>query len=129
MANARPNISAQSATIKHVAATVGTNSPDLAGGSGRGLIVFADVSAITGTAPTLIVTIQGKDPVSGNYYTILASAALTATGTTVLRVFPGLTAVANATVNDILPPDFRIITAIGGATPAVSATVSFSVVE
>lgn len=44
----------------------------------------------------------------GQYYTILASAAITGTGTTVLRVYPGLTAASNLVANDILPSTWRV---------------------
>lgn len=129
MANSRPNRAAPSAIIQHSAAAAGVNGPDLDGGYGKGLLLFIDITAITGTSPTLTVTIQGKDPVSGKYYTILASAALAAVATTVLKVYPGLTAAANSVANDVLPPDFRIITSIGGTTPAVTATISYVVIE
>jgi len=54
---------------------------------------------------------------------------LNSTGTTVLTVYPGLTAAANVTVNDVLPRTWRVITAIGGSTPAVTATVGASVIH
>src|SRR5690348_10994234 len=69
----------------------------------RGVKVVVDVTAITGTAPTLTVKLQGYDPVSHKTYDILASAALSAVGTTVLTIYPGLTAAANTTADDILP--------------------------
>ena len=73
-----------------------------------------DVTAISAT-PSVTFTIQGKDDLSGKYYTILASAAITGTGTTVLRVYPGLTAAANLTANDVLPGTWRLITTHGDA--------------
>lgn len=112
------------AIITHTAASAGVNGPDLDGSNHKGVLVYVHITAITGTTPTLTVTIQGKSPVSGQYHTILASAALNATGLTVLRVYPGLTAAANLTVSDIAPPTFRVITAIGGGTPAVTATIT-----
>lgn len=117
------------ALITHSAASAGVNSSDQDGNRGRGVMVFVRISAITGTSPTLTVTLQGKDEASGQYYTILASAALTATGLTVLKVYPGLTAAANTVANDILPSTYRVISAIGGTSPAVTATVSAVVVE
>ena len=129
MANARPNQTTQSAIITHTAAATGVNGLDINNGYGRGILIFVDITALTGTAPTLTVTLQGKDPVSGKYYTILASTALAAVATTVLRVFPGLTAAANLIANDLLPPDFRFITTIGGTTPAVTSTISYAVIE
>lgn len=90
----------------------------------RGMHLVIDITAITGTTPTLTVTIEGKDPTSGKFYTILASAALNATGTTVLKVYPGLTAAANTVANDVIPRDFRVKAVVGGTTPAVTATIS-----
>lgn len=116
------------AVITHAAAAAGVTSGDMNSTSFNGLLLFINITAITGTAPTLTVTIQGRTPL-GLYYTILASAALTATGLTVLRVYPGLTAAANLTVNDILPAGFRIVSSIGGTTPAVTGTISVVLVS
>ena len=76
-----------------------------------------DITAIVST-PLVTVTIQGKDPISGKYYTILASAALAAAATTVLRVYPGLVAVANLTVNDVMPRHWRVSVTVGDADSA-----------
>lgn len=78
----------------------------------RGIIVVIDATAKTST-PSVTFTIQGKDAVSGKYYTILASAAITDTGTTVLRVYPGATNASNVTANDVLPVTWRLITTAG----------------
>lgn len=89
----------------------------------RGLLVYINISLLAGTAPTLTVTITGVTP-GGQTYTILASAVLNATGLTVLRVYPGLTGVANLKADDVLPSSVRIDTAIGGsAGQAVTATI------
>jgi hypothetical protein len=120
-------LTTQSLTL--VAATAGVNSPDYYNNTHRGIKIVVNITAISGTTPTLTVTLQGKDPASGAYYTILASAALSATGTTVLTVYPALPATANQSANDVLPPTFRIITAIGGTAPAVTATVGASLIN
>lgn len=78
----------------------------------RGLVVVVDATAVTGT-PSVTVTVAGVDRVSGKTWTLLASAAITGTGTTVLKIGPGLTAAANAAVNDMLPPVFRVTCAHG----------------
>lgn len=116
------------AYITQTAASAGVNGADLQNYEARGVKVVINISAITGTGPTYTVTIQGKDVASGQYYTLLASAALNATGTTVLTVFPGAPASANVSANDALPANWRIITAVAGTTPAVTATISFSTV-
>jgi hypothetical protein len=80
--------------------------------------ITIDITALTGT---LTVTVEGIDPESGKTYTILASAALAGTGTTVLRIFPGATVAANLTANDIMPKFFRIKAVV------VTGPVTFSV--
>lgn len=117
------------ALITLTAASSGVNSADQTNLSGRGINLVIDVTAISGTSPTLTVTLQGKDTASGQYYTILASAALTATGVTVLQVFPGAAVTANVSANAQLPRTWRISTAIGGTTPSVTATIGASVIE
>ena len=85
-------------------------------GRDRGLIVVVDTTAVEGAggdAPSTVVTIQGYDSLSAKWYTILASAALTAVGTVVLRVFPGATAASNLTANDVLPNQWRVIATHG----------------
>lgn len=115
----------QSLSVLSLAAASASGvSGDLAQFYARGLHLVVDITTITGTTPTLTVTIQAKDPTSGKYYTLLTSAALNATGTTVLKVYPGLTAAANTVANDVLPRDWRISYAIAGTTPAVTATFS-----
>lgn len=91
--------------------------------------VIVDITVITGTSPTLTVTIQGKDAVSGKYYTILASAALSTVSTTILKVCPGITAAANVAVSDLLPRDWRVSYTVAGTTPAVTATTAVSYVR
>jgi hypothetical protein len=125
----RNNLSNISPIAALVAAAVGSNGADQVNYNGRGLHLTIDITAITGTTPTLTVTIQGKDPVSGKYYTLLASAALAAVATTVLRVYPGLAAAANLVANDALPRNWRVITVIGGTTPAVTATIAASIIN
>lgn len=126
---ATPNNIDTGALITLTAASAGVNGTDQINNTGRGINVVINITAITGTTPTLTVTLQGKDTVSGVYYTILASAALAATGTTVLQVFPGATATANVSANALLPRTWRVISVIGGTTPSVTATVSASVIE
>ena len=67
----------------------------------RGCVVVIDVTAAS--SPSVVFTLQGRDAFSQKYWTIVASAAITGTGTTILRAYPGLTAAANLTVSDILP--------------------------
>lgn len=116
------------ALITHTAAAAGVSGADQLNVNGRGLQVGVNITAGTGTSPTLQVIIEGKDAASGVYYTLFASAAIAATpGFTALSVYPGLT--GSATVgNQVLPRTWRVRTVIGGTTPAVTATVGASII-
>ena len=112
--------------VTHTAAGAGTvTGPVFDTQMGLGLLIFINVTAITGTSPTVTVTLKGLIDETGTAsYTIIASAALNATGLTVLRIYPGLTAAANLVVNDVVPGRCQISSVIGGTTPAVTATIS-----
>lgn len=94
----------------------------------KGCIIFINATAVSGTSPTLAVTLKGVDSVSGTAYTILASANITAPGMTVLRVYPGLTAAANLVANDVTPIQSRIDYTIGGTTPSFTGTISMALI-
>lgn len=110
------------------AASAGGNSSDQTNMNGRGVQVGINITAISGTSPTLTVTVQGKDAASGAYYTILASASLNATGFTLLTVYPGAATTANVSTPIPLPRTWRILYAITGTGPSVTATVGASVI-
>jgi hypothetical protein len=77
------------------------------GGEVKGLILIIDCTAVAAT-PSVVFTIVGVDPVSGKTFTILVSAAITGTGTTVLRVHPDLTVAANQVAKDIVPAQWSV---------------------
>jgi len=83
------------------------NTPDQVNYNHRGVIVVVDMTVVPGVD---IVTpkIQGKDPVSGKYYDILAGVGIVAVSTVVLRVFNGITVTANLAVSDLLPRTWRL---------------------
>ena len=83
------------------------------------------INVTAATTSTLTLTIQGKDPVSGGYYTILTGVAITATGMTVLKVHPGIAASANAAAQDILPHTWRVSCAKGDSS-SWTYSVAFS---
>jgi len=98
-----------------------TESATIACESGQGLF-FIDCTALTATG-SIVFTIAGVSP-SGTAYTILTSAAITATGMTVLRVSPQLTAAANTIAKDMLPAALKI-TATHANGVAVTYSMSF----
>lgn len=96
------------------ARTASADSGDLKNHQHRGVHVVIDATAAAAT-PSVVFAIQGKCPLSGVYYTILASAAVTGVSTTVLRVFPGATAAANLAANDMIPENWRVLATAGDA--------------
>ncbi len=76
------------------------------------------IDVTSGSTLSLTPTIDGFDDVSGKWYNILTGAALTATGTTVLRVYPGVTPASNLAVSDVLPPTWRLVMTHGNANAA-----------
>lgn len=99
------------------AARTATSNVALINSRGKALHLVVDVTANPGTLGSITVTIQAKDPVSGKFYTLLASAAITAVGTTVYRVGPALTAAANLVANDVVPKDLNILVTANNANP------------
>jgi hypothetical protein len=94
----------------------------------RGLQLGINITAIAGTSPTLTVIVEGLDEASGQYYTLLSSAALAATGFTLLSVYPGIAAAANSAASQVLPKSWRVRYTIAGTTPAVTATIGASLI-
>lgn len=101
-----------------------TNSADQVNYNGRGVNVIIDITAAT--SMTLTVSIQVKDAASGKYVTALSSTALAATGTTMLSLYPGITATANASASALLSRTWRVVAVVTGT--SVTATVGASVI-
>ena len=93
--------------LSSAARTATISSSDITNLSGRGIHVVLDVT-VDPAAASVVLTIEGKDPASGKYYTILTSAAVNSVSTNIYRVHPNLTPVTNLIVNDIIPKTFRI---------------------
>lgn len=101
------------------------NSAKLANPCFRGAKFYLDVTAVTGTNPTLDVKIQAFDPVSGQYIDIANAAFAQKTGasTAMLTVYPGIATSANVAVSDVMPANYRAVATVGGTN---TPTVTFS---
>lgn len=82
-----------------------------------GIHVVLDVTINAGTAASIVLKIQGFDVASGKYYDLLASAAVTAVGTTIYKVFPSAPVTTNVSANDILPYKWRVLVTHADANP------------
>lgn len=108
-------------------ARTATESKELKNSQHRGCHIVIDMTAVTATG-TVTPTIQGKDSVSGKYYTLLVGAAISTVSTVVLKVYPDLTAAANLVADDIVPSDFRVLMTHGNAV-AMTYSVGVSLVK
>ena len=72
-----------------------------------GLHIIIDVTAIAAT-PSVVPTIQFFDAISQKAYTVLTGAAITGTGTTVLKIGPDIASVTNIALQDYVPEMIRV---------------------
>ncbi len=91
----------------------------------HGCIAILQVTVAPGI-DTVTLSIEGKDPVSGAYYTVLSAAARSTTGTDVIQVQPGGAITANVSANASLPDTYRVKVAHSAGS---NFTYSVSVVE
>lgn len=104
------------------------NTPDeLMPPTVKGVRIYLDVTAVSGTNPTMTVKVQVKDPVSGKYSDMpgAAFAEKTAADFSELLIYPtGVADVANAEINDNLTKTWRLVCTIGGTdTPTFTFTL------
>ena len=93
------------ASAAHTATLVGADLP-LGQYGGCWLTAILDVTAVPGT-DTVQLVIEGKDPQSGKYYTLLSAAARSTAGTDVLTIGPGVATVANVSAAGVVPSIYR----------------------
>ena len=108
------------------AARTATSSATISTKSAAGLF-FINVTSVTAT-PSVVFTIYGVSPNGSTDYTILASAAITGTGLTVLRVHPQLTAAANTIAKDVLPQAIKV-TATHADADSITYSMGFTGVD
>lgn len=101
------------------ARTTSVNSDDITVAVGARLGVFLDVTAASGTSPTLDVTVKAKDPASGKYFTI--GSFTQATGVTTEAIWIGGGADTEFTTDT-----FRVETTVGGVTPSFTFSVGYA---
>lgn len=124
-------LNTEATVFASAARIITTNSADQTNLHARGVKLFLNVSAVSGTSPTLDVKLQAKDGISGVYYDI-AGAEMTqkiAVTKDDLVIYPGATATANRSVSSILPKTWRVVATIGGTdTPTFTFSLGASYV-
>ena len=107
--------------LASAARTTAQQTADQTNYNARGVKIGLDITSYT--SGSLTVTLQGKDSVSGAYYTLLAGTAVSASGYTTYTLYPGVATTANVSAADILPRTWRVNVAVADAS---SITYSLS---
>lgn len=112
----------QRVILASAARTASVNSDAQFNAQHRGVHLIISATAAAAT-PSVVFTIQGQDSISGAWYDLLVSPAITATGVTVLKVYPGIGQVANGAASDVLPAVWRV-QAVAGDADSLTYSVS-----
>lgn len=102
------------------ARTVTLNSDVFGSVEARGLVLLLDIDTVTGTLPTLDIKVQAEITPGGDFFDINGAsfAQKIDAGQDALRIFPGLTELANKKISDVMPSRWRVVATIGGTTPS-----------
>lgn len=109
--------------------TVATSSADIINYNARGVLLFVNVTAVSGTGG-ITPALQAKDPITGNYGTLISmSSAITSTGLRVYMIYPGASttgALAQA-VQQVLPRTWRVFISVVDAS-SYTYSVGYSLI-
>jgi hypothetical protein len=108
------------ASVATTGATV--TSPTITNPNYRGVHVVINVSSYT--SGTYTPHIQAQDPASLTWYDLLVGTGISATGLTVLKLYPAAAALPNGAAADMLPKTWRV-QMIGTSTPSMTFSVGF----
>ena len=87
------------------ASFVGDDNPAVPGA--QSITAVLDVTAVPGV-DTVQLIVEGRDPGTGKYYTLLSAAARAGAGTDVLTIAPGIAVTANVSANAVVPSVYRV---------------------
>ena len=121
----RNNIDHGTVGITASGATTTQTGADQTNYNHRGAIIVLDMTSV-GTG-NVTLSVQGKDALSGKYYTIFTGAAISTNSTNVYTIYPGATATANVAVSYPLPRTWRVTVTANNAN-ATTYTVGASLI-
>lgn len=110
------------------AQTVTFNSADFSDPSNCSGMFFLNITAASGTTPTLDIKIQNKSDLTGGYVDIPNAAFTQKVGVTTdfIVIAPTIAAVANKTISQFLAKTFRAVVTIGGTTPSFTFSLTYT---
>ena len=114
-------------TIRSSSALGATGATERVSSHGaRCIIIYMEVTAVSGSSPTLDCKVQGYDALGDVWHDITgaAFAQKTGTGSDYLTIYPGIGETANEAVSDVIPQHIRVHSTLGGSsTPTVTFTL------
>lgn len=84
-----------------------------------GAVFFINVSAVSGSSPTLDLTLQALDAATNAYVDLVSIAQITATGRVTKIVYPN----ASGAIYQVLPAQYRWKYAIAGTNPSFTFSI------
>jgi len=124
--NTSGTITASGAIAASAGSTAQTNY------NAKGVIVTLNITAYSGTSPTIALQLQTQD-VAGNWVNIPGAATATiaaANGSYVLALYPGIAAYSTSpgwAVNGALPRNWRVYSTIGGSgSPSITCSLGYN---
>jgi hypothetical protein len=112
--------------------TTNTNGLAMVNPNHRGLVLYANVTAFSGTTPTLQFRINSIDPITGTPQILwLPVAVAAAAGEFVWIMYPGYTTALTGAVNTVvasgvLTRTWSVDFVIGGTTPSTTFSLGYS---
>ena len=124
---ARNNVEAT--VFSSAARTATANSTDQVNYDARGIKMHLDITASSGTTPTLDIKLQAL--INGVYIDIAGAVFTqkTTTGTDELTVYPGIAETANESVSDVIPRTWRAVATIAGSSPSFTFSLGVSYIK
>ena len=91
----------------------------------KGLLIWLKVTAITST-PSIVLTIEGQNPVDGSWATFHTFNAVTSVSHNVFKVYPGIAATAGVDINGPMPAIYRFVVTHANAN-SITYSVGFEI--
>lgn len=105
--------------------TVTADGANLTGADSPYTLTASDTTDAGDPLSAVTPTIEGYDVASASWYSVLVGSAISTAGTNVLKVYPGIGAVANGAASDVLPSQWRVsLDVTGTVTCSVGANLA-----
>lgn len=117
--------------VPSLARTSTYTSSDINNYGFKGVLLDINTSAVSGDTPVMVVSIEANEPILDEWVAIpgALTSNITATGKTLLLIYPGVTVSSNAKVDYALPRIYRVVATISGTTPSFTFSISANYID